>query len=98
MVLQDLKDEEHDRKVQKGELKEDFIFRQPDMNCPIPCDIDERARICRACGKRTGPTQLTQRARLLMQMIEGGCPFDRDELSIRDWMAIGLLRMRSRVF
>ncbi len=90
----DLESIEHDVLVDAGELKDEKRLGGCE-NCPAPQDFpdDYRERACRECPRKEGMDGFTQRLLLLFELQEGGCKFERDELTIEEWR--GLARIRA---
>ena len=90
----DLESIEHDARIEAGELKGEKRLGGCE-DCPAPLDFpaDYRERVCPDCARRAGVDGFTGRLLLLFELQEGGCAFERDELTIEEWR--GLARIRA---
>jgi hypothetical protein len=96
LVTRDLEDARHDRKVLDGEIADSTRFLCPEWPCPTPDQCQWDGRVCLTCGRKAGLHAETLRLKGIGLALEGGMPMERDDLSLAQWQALGLVRADMR--
>jgi hypothetical protein len=98
-VAGDLNDIDHDEiELHKPEQQRFLRMVYSNHPCESPwlCDFG-RDRVCRCCGKKSGPSGETLAMKRLAKRIEGGLPIGRDDLSAVQWEILARLRQSERL-